>query len=122
METASKHYIAEMWGIKANKLNDLKNIKKQMSLAVKKSKGTELNNFGHKFSPQGVSVVITISESHLSIHTFPEHGYCAVDIYTCGNTKPYDAVKHLIKCFEPKKTNILEITRGFKEGMSIKPI
>ena len=120
VETKSKHFVAEFWGVKPEKLNDIKKIKTDMELAVTKAKGHILNSFGHKFSPQGVSVVITISESHLSIHTFPEVGYCAMDIYTCGKTLPNKAINYLIKEFQPKKSNVIEITRGTKKGICVK--
>ena len=120
LETESKHFVAEFWGVKPDKLNNIKKIKKDMELAVVKAKGHILNSFSHKFSPQGVSVVITISESHLSIHTFPESEYCAMDIYTCGKTCPDKAINYLIKEFQPKKSNVIEITRGTKKGIQIK--
>lgn len=112
MDTMGKHYIAEMWGVPSEYLNDIKAIEDNMTSAVSKAKGTILNVFSHKFSPQGVSTVITISESHLSIHTFPEHNYCAVDIYTCGMTYPEKAITHLLEHFKPKNKTILELTRG----------
>jgi len=120
VKTKSKHFVAEFWGVNPEKLNDIAKIKNDMENAVTKAKGHILNSFGHKFSPQGVSVVITISESHLSIHTFPEVGYCAMDIYTCGKTCPDKAINYLIKKFSPKKSNVIEITRGTKKGITYK--
>jgi len=119
LNTKSKHFVAEFWGVKPEKLNDIKKIQQDMEFAVKKAKGTILNSFGHKFSPQGVSVVITISESHLSIHTFPEKGYCAMDIYTCGKTLPDKAIEYLKEQFSPKKANVIEIIRGTKKGIEV---
>jgi len=120
METYGKHYVADLWDINSKLLNNLKDTKLNMIKAVKAANGTVLNVFGHKFSPQGVSVVITISESHLSIHTFPEHNFCSVDIYTCGKTKPENAIKFLLNHFKPKKSNILELERGLPEKIKIK--
>lgn len=67
----------------------------------------------HKFSPQGVSGVVIISESHLSIHTWPELGYAAVDVFTCGTTvDPWDACKYLQEILEAEDIKGMEITRG----------
>ncbi len=67
----------------------------------------------HKFSPQGVSGVVIISESHLSIHTWPELGYAAVDVFTCGTTvDPWDACKYLQEILEAETIKGMEITRG----------
>jgi len=67
----------------------------------------------HKFSPQGVSGVVIISESHLSIHTWPELGYAAVDVFTCGTTvDPWDACKYLQVILEAENIKGMEITRG----------
>ncbi|KAF5028545.1 S-adenosylmethionine decarboxylase proenzyme [anaerobic digester metagenome] len=67
----------------------------------------------HKFSPQGVSGVVIISESHLSIHTWPELGYAAVDVFTCGTTvDPWDACKYLQAILEAENIKGMEITRG----------
>ncbi len=118
MDTLGVHYIAEMWKVDYNKLDNIKEIENQMKEAVKVAKGNALNVFSHKFSPHGVSCVITISESHLSIHTFPEVGYCAVDIYTCGKTHADRAIKHLIKHFEPKNHKVVKLVRG-KEKVQI---
>jgi len=107
-----KHYIAEMWLVDSDKLDNIVEIETKMKEAVNEARGTILNAFSHKFSPQGVSTVITISESHLSIHTFPEANYCAVDIYTCGNTDAHKAIEHLLNHFKPGKSNVIELTRG----------
>lgn len=119
MNTIGKHYIAEMWGVDSKLLDNISEIEKNMKLAVNKSEGHILNVYGHKFSPQGVSVVITISESHLSIHTFPESNYCAIDTYTCGNTFPEKAIQHLLDYFNPKDRKVLELTRGLPEGTQV---
>lgn len=67
----------------------------------------------HKFSPQGVSGVVIISESHLSIHTWPELGYAAVDVFTCGTkVDPWDACKYLEISLQADDVKGMEITRG----------
>jgi len=73
-----------------------------------------------RFPPNGVSGVVVISESHLSTHTWPEHGYVALDIYTCGNNiDPEKAVFYAVGAFGASTSHITEITRGIDEGDSI---
>jgi S-adenosylmethionine decarboxylase len=67
----------------------------------------------HRFSPQGVSGVVIIAESHLSIHTWPEYGYAAVDIFTCGTfVNPEKAAEVLIEKLGSKNHSVMEIPRG----------
>lgn len=67
----------------------------------------------HQFAPQGVSGVIVISESHLAIHTWPELGYAAIDVFTCGDTvDPWEACEHLVQGFQAKETEMNEVVRG----------
>ncbi len=67
----------------------------------------------HHFNPQGVSGVVVIAESHLSIHTWPEYGYAAADIFTCGTTvEPEKAVEVLIEKLGAKNHSVMEIQRG----------
>jgi len=71
----------------------------------------------HRFHPKGVSGVVVISESHLSVHTWPELGYVALDIYTCGsNSKPEAAVEYALREFGAEELHITEMTRGLEEG------
>lgn len=74
---------------------------------------TILSDSFHKFSPQGVTGIIAIAESHFSIHTWPEHGYAAVDIFTCGETfQPAKAAKFITDRLQPKESETMEIKRG----------
>jgi len=71
----------------------------------------------HRFQPTGVSGVVVISESHLSVHTWPEAGYVALDIFTCGDRgKPEAAVQYALKAFGATNMHITEVTRGLDEG------
>lgn len=74
----------------------------------------------HRFPPNGVSGVVVISESHLSVHTWPEARYAALDIYTCGNnTRPMDAVMHALSAFGATTAHITEIERGLDDNDQI---
>ncbi len=107
---AGIHLIVEFW--QAKNLNSEKIIEKALKEAVKASGSDLLNLYIHKFSPEGITGVAAISESHISIHTWPEEGYSAIDIFTCGKTKPYKALEALKKYFKPKYISVEEIKRG----------
>lgn len=66
----------------------------------------------HRFSPQGVSGVVVVQESHLSIHTWPEYGYAAVDFYTCGECVPDEAHRLLVETLEPTSFEKIVVRRG----------
>ncbi len=84
-----------------------------MLQAAEKAKTTVLNSYVHRFYPQGVSCVVVISESHLSIHTWPEFKHAQVDVFTCGdNALPTNAVDFLHECFKPGRSVIYRRDRG----------
>ena len=84
-----------------------------MLRVVEAAGATPLEYLEHEFKPEGKSVVMLLEESHISIHTYPEHAYIAADIYTCGlNQKPYRAVEMLRSLFNPRSIKILEVMRG----------
>jgi len=84
-----------------------------MSKAVRLCGATIIKPFFHQFSPHGVSGVIVIAESHFSIHTWPEYGYAALDLFTCGDQiSPDDAVGYLKKEMNAGQIHMMEIKRG----------
>ncbi|MEG1477886.1 MAG: adenosylmethionine decarboxylase [Clostridiales bacterium] len=113
MEALSRHILAEFYGCTFQLLNDTKKVEQIMCKAAVEA-GAEIREFVfHKFSPQGVSGVVIISESHLAIHTWPELGHAAIDVFTCGETvDPWDACKYLENMFEAKDVKATEIKRG----------
>lgn len=111
LKYAGIHLFAEFWSGKI--IEDPKEIKKILIGAVKESKNTPLEVAIHKFSPQGATGVILLAESHLSIHTWPEINYVAIDIFTCGEkANPHKALDYLKKKFKPKKVEVKTIKRG----------
>ena len=116
MKALGRHVLAEIYGCKFGILNDISKVEKIMVDAALKS-GAEVREVAfHKFSPQGVSGVVVISESHLAIHTWPELGYAAVDVFTCGDTvNPWDACKYLTENFGAQDVNAKEIIRGIDD-------
>lgn len=113
MNALGRHILAEIYGCDFNILNDLKKVEETMVNAALEA-GAEVREFVfHKFSPQGVSGVVVISESHLAIHTWPELGYAAVDVFTCGDrVDPWDACKYLTENFKATHVDAKEVERG----------
>lgn len=113
MNALGRHVIAEIYGCDFDVLNDLKKVEEIMVNAALEA-GAEVREYTfHKFSPQGISGVVVISESHLAIHTWPELGYAAVDVFTCGEkVNPWDATNYLKKMFGAEHMEAQEVKRG----------
>lgn len=105
------HVLVSLYGISFSLLDDIHGIRGVFEKAVEACGATVLNRFSHQFVPQGVTVVYALAESHISIHTFPEMGSCAIDVYTCGDMKPMSAVNVLIEHFKPIEVSIQEVNR-----------
>ena len=94
----SKHYLLELYRCDYEKLNDESFLRCTLNNAAKLANAKVLNLVSNKFEPQGVTAIALLAESHLSIHTWPEEKYSAVDIFTCGqNMKPDISCKYLIQ-------------------------
>ncbi len=108
-----KHYLVEYHSCDPAVLDDQSSIQNILLEAALKSGATVLEYSFHKFSPQGVSGVIVIAESHISIHTWPEYGYAAVDIFTCGTkVDPWIAYNIMKNLLSSEETMVREIDRG----------
>jgi len=86
LDALGRHLLLELRECNVAVLDDLKYLENALVSAAKDSGATVLDKSFHHFAPQGVSGVVLIAESHLSLHTWPEHAYAAVDIFTCGTT------------------------------------
>lgn len=107
-----KHIIMEMYDCEAD-IDNEKEIEEMMVNATLVSGAEVREVIFHKFAPHGVSGVVVISESHLTIHTWPEYKYCAVDIFTCGNkVNPYKAMVYLVDMLKPQEIKTQIIDRG----------
>jgi len=113
MEVLGRHVIAELWDCNISTLNKIELIK-QIFVDAALEAGAEIREVVfHQFAPYGISGVVIISESHLTIHSFPEKGYASVDVYTCGEkVDPTIAVNYIIEALKAKTSEILEIPRG----------
>jgi S-adenosylmethionine decarboxylase len=108
-----EHVIADLWDCENNILNDPEKIKELLRIASLESGATPIKYLDHKFEPQGVTGIWILSESHCSVHTYPEIGYGHFDIFTCGSTcKPEAGIDLIIKILRPKIKKISKISRG----------
>ena len=86
LKALGRHILSEFYDCDNEILNDPERIELYMKRAAIECGATIVNSVFHSFNPHGVSAVVVIAESHLAIHTWPEYGYAAVDVFTCGNT------------------------------------
>lgn len=116
-KTVGHHYIVEASGCDSKIIGSVEKVQRIMVKAAEAAKAHVWSISFHRFQPRGVSGVVVISESHLSVHTWPEKGYVALDIYTCGtNSDPEAAVEYALKEFGADELHITEMTRGIEEG------
>ncbi len=113
MSTLGRHIVVEYYDCPAEVLDDVVRIEKGMEQAALTAGATIINSSFHHFSPYGVSGVIVIQESHLAIHTWPEYGYAAVDIFTCGEpVDPWVCYQVLKEALEAGNGSAMELGRG----------
>ncbi|NIP39076.1 MAG: adenosylmethionine decarboxylase [Candidatus Dadabacteria bacterium] len=113
MASLGQHFLIELYDCNPKILDDLEAINEIMLTAAEKSGATILNNFLHKFSPQGVSGVVIIAESHIAIHTWPENGYAGVDFFTCGTrVDPLIAYQYLKLQLQSGHSTYTKLDRG----------
>lgn len=113
MEALGRQILVEFYDCDQSKINDVSYIENSLIQATKASKATIISHNFHKFSPYGISGVVVIAESHVTIHTWPEYNYAAVDIFTCGDTiDPWIIQEELKDYFESKSVSSMEMKRG----------
>ncbi len=114
MNALGRHILLDLKDCDKEALNNLSFLRSALVAAAIECGATVLGESFHPFHPQGVSGVVVIAESHLSIHTWPEYGYAAVDIFTCGTSvQPEKATEVLIEKLGAKDHSFTEIERGF---------
>lgn len=113
MKALGLHLLAELCECDSSVLDSVEDIETILVNAATESGATVLNHIFHKFSPWGVSGVVVIAESHVAIHTWPEHNYAAVDVFTCGKkVSPYDIVYYIEEKFKCQTARISNIYRS----------
>ena len=114
----SKHFLLELYRCNGEKLNDESFLRCTLNRAAKLAKATVLNLISNKFEPQGVTAIALLAESHISIHTWPESNYSALDIFTCGqNMMPEQASQYLIKSLMAEEHSLRVIERNPPESV-----
>lgn len=115
--TLGEHYIVEGSGCDPEVIGSIERVQEVLNKAAEVANVHVWATSFHRFPPNGVSGVVVISESHISVHTWPEFGYVALDIYTCGEeSRPEEAVKYALQAFGARNVHITEITRGLDDG------
>ncbi len=113
MKGLGLHILMEFHECSGDILNNLNALETSMNKAADSAGSTIIKSVFHQFSPQGVTGVVIIAESHLAIHTWPEHGYAAVDFFTCNTSMDYvKAYDILVKEFNSKKHSYKSLERG----------
>jgi S-adenosylmethionine decarboxylase len=111
VKSVGRHLVLELWGCK--NLNSPEVVEQALREMVVACDVNLLDLRVYPFEPIGVTGVAVVSESHINIHTWPEYGYAAVDIFTCGGRKdPSAAIPALRECFAPERIESMEMTRG----------
>lgn len=105
------HLLLEVYDVKFDLLNDVISLQESMEKGINRAKMTILNIFSHCFLPQGCTIVIALSESHVSCHTWPENGCVAIDVYTCGEGNPKLVAIELLKYLNSDNYSIREVNR-----------
>lgn len=117
MQALGKHLLVELHGCNPESLKRAEVVKDILVCAANACKATIVDTSFHEFNPFGVSGVVVIAESHISIHTWPEYRYAAVDIFTCGDVlRPEVAVDYIAARFRCKKPSVVEMRRGIIPG------
>jgi spermidine synthase len=113
MINLGRHIIVEFYGCPEAILNEVTHIEQSFIDAAKAADATVINSTFHHFNPYGVSGVVVIQESHLAIHTWPEFGYAAIDVFTCGDTvDPWVCYQYLFKALQAAHGSAIEMGRG----------
>ncbi|MGB3491768.1 MAG: adenosylmethionine decarboxylase [Elainellaceae cyanobacterium] len=107
------HCILELYDCPSDLLDDVARVREAMRAAAQRAGSTLLNEVCHRFEPQGVTALALLAESHISIHTWPELGYAAVDVFTCGETAdPVQACQHLVQALKATHHHLSTIQRN----------
>jgi S-adenosylmethionine decarboxylase proenzyme len=120
-----RQMVVEFYDCDKEKMDDLRGVEQDMMDAAIASGATIVEKVFHRFSPWGISGVVVIAESHLAIHTWPEYGYAAVDLFTCGDeVDPMKGFELLKERFDSKNMSVMEMKRGMfadPAGRGFKP-
>ncbi len=110
---AGSHYLASFYDCDHDALTDLSRLRQTMHKAIELSGATILSSTDYVFLPDGLTMVWLLSESHASIHTYPEHNACFIDLFTCGENCSYEKFeKYILDYLKPKNCKSLVLPRN----------
>ena len=113
MQSLGQQLIVELYGCDRTLLDDPSRLEQILTESIRRSGGTIIRPCFHQFSPHGVTGVVVIAESHVSIHTWPEFGYCALDVFTCGTQVQTDQIFEYVRSeLRAQETSVMEVKRG----------
>ncbi len=116
VDALGTHLLVDLWGASPDLLDDAEFIRETLADAVRAGDATLIDVCVHQFAPYGITATATLSESHICIHTWPEYGYAAIDIFMCGKGDPHKALAWIQKKFGTHSAKVREMKRGvFKE-------
>ena len=123
MQALGRQILIEFYDCQAEILTDRNRVRQYMLEAARHAGATVISDTFHHFKPDGISGVVVIAESHISIHTWPEHRYAAVDVFTCGDSvDPWGVPHYLQEKLHAKSVSSMEIKRGlFPSPVEYKP-
>ncbi len=113
-----KHLVLDAWKVSTDLLDDEDFVRAALVRAVEACDAILINLCVHKFSPYGVTATATLAESHIALHTWPEHGYLGADLFLCGSGNPKLAMDSLLESFQPGDFELRELTRGAAVAIS----
>ena len=120
MNALGRHLLIELFDCDPDAISNLETVKGALVEAARRAQATIVDVVFHEFNPFGISGVVVIAESHLSIHTWPEYRYAAVDIFSCGDVlQPEVAASYLVEQFAAERTSIVELQRGMFLNSSV---
>ncbi|WP_461828872.1 adenosylmethionine decarboxylase [Aquifex sp.] len=115
-KTLGLHILADLYGVEADKIDRVEDIRELLEGAVKHANLTKISSHYYQFQPHGATGVVLLAESHISIHTWPEHGIATVDVYTCGDpSKAYKAMDYIVSKLSPTRVDKQIHDRGILE-------
>lgn len=120
MDTRARHLLVDLWGCDPALLDDVEALRAVMRQAVAAAGSRAVAETTHEYEPQGVSVLVAIEESHMSLHTWPEAGYAAADFYTCGGAAPERAVEALRHGVRAERVELITVERGLRPAPSLR--
>lgn len=119
MKQVGTHLVVDAWQSPGDLLNDPERIRRALIDAISAGGATLIDLCVHQFSPHGVTATATLAESHIAIHTWPEYGYFAADLFFCGAGNPERAMQILQTALEAKQIIMREIPRGFEPATDL---